>query len=314
MLTCSGYGSAMDISIQQLRMLREFSRQHTIAKAADVLGYTPSAVSQQLSNAEKTTGVVLLERSGRNVMLTDAGLEMVRHAEIVLDQLELAQAAIERLQGEVSGELRMFFFGSVGSTMLEPIMTRLATEHPNLKLRTVFVDTDPRELLRRGELDVAFAAEREIGLSERNDLDHMLVGRDNLRLVVPAGTLDASGPVDLERVADVEFIAPDPNDAYMLVVNRAFATMSAPPVIAHRMSDFPTVLRLVAAGAGASLVPDLGLMTPPEGVDIFDLKHPQHRVIELLSRSTSSDRPAITAFKKAVAEVADELGLDRRAG
>lgn len=301
----------MDISIQQLRMLREFSRQRTIAKAADVLGYTPSAVSQQLSTAEKTTGVALLERVGRNVRLTDAGRELVVHAELILDNLDEAEAAIERLQGEVAGELRVFFFESVGSTMLEPVMTRLRKSHPNLKLRTAFVDTDPSELVRRGELDVAFAVEREAGSADRNDLDRMLVCRDWLQLVVPSGTVKANGPVDLKVAADFEFVAPPPNDAYSFAVNRAFATMPEPPVIAHRISDFPTVLRMVAAGAGAALVPDLGLMRVPDGVDHFTLAQPQHRVIELLSRPSSAERPAIAAFKAAVADVADELGLDR---
>lgn len=304
----------MDISIQQLRMLREFSRQPTIAKAADVLGYTPSAVSQQLSTAEKTTGVALLERVGRNVMLTDAGRELVVHAELILDNLDQAEAAIERLQGEASGELRVFFFESIGSTMLEPIMTRLRAAHPNLQLRTAFVDTDPSERVRRGELDVAFAVEREADSLERNDLDRMLVCRDWLRLAVPTGTLDAKGPIDLKVAAHYEFVAPPPNDAYSFAVNRAFATMPAPPVIAHRIADFPTVLRMVAAGAGAALVPDLGLVRVAEGVDLFELAHPQHRVIELLSRRSSAGRPSITAFKKSVVDVADELGLDRAEG
>lgn len=302
----------MDISIQQLRMLREFSRQSTIARAADVLGYTASAVSQQLSTAEKTTGVALLERVGRNVMLTDAGRELVSHAELILNSLDEAEAAIERLQGEVSGELRVFFFESVGSTMLEPVMTRLRTSHPDLKLRTAFVDTDPSELVRRGELDIAFAVEREAGSPERADLDRMLVCRDWLRLAVPAGSLDTTGPVNLEVATDFEFVAPPPNDACSFAVNRAFATMPTSPLIAHRIADFPTVLRMVAAGAGAALVPDLGLVRVPDGVDLVELEQPQHRVIELLSRSSSAERPAIAAFKTAVAEVAEELGLDRR--
>ncbi|MEE9417329.1 MAG: LysR family transcriptional regulator, partial [Acidimicrobiales bacterium] len=87
----------MDLSIKQLRMLREVSRQGTIASAADQLGYTPSAVSQQLSAAEKTSGIAMLERVGRNVLLTDAGHELVSHADVILERLAEAQAAIERV-------------------------------------------------------------------------------------------------------------------------------------------------------------------------------------------------------------------------
>jgi DNA-binding transcriptional LysR family regulator len=62
----------VDLSLQQLRMLREVARRQTIAAAATSLGYTPSAVSQQLNGLEKATGVAVLERVGRNVRLTCA--------------------------------------------------------------------------------------------------------------------------------------------------------------------------------------------------------------------------------------------------
>ena len=65
----------MDITLQQLRMLREVATRKTIAAAAESMGYTPSAISQQLSTLEKSTGVAVLERVGRNVRLTDAGHE-----------------------------------------------------------------------------------------------------------------------------------------------------------------------------------------------------------------------------------------------
>ncbi|HEY5886813.1 MAG TPA: LysR family transcriptional regulator, partial [Acidimicrobiales bacterium] len=93
------------MSLQQLRMLREVANRNTIAAAADSLGYTSSAVSQQLSGLEKATGVAVLERVGRNVRLTDAGRELVRHADDLLAGMEAAQVAIERLSGEVRGVL-----------------------------------------------------------------------------------------------------------------------------------------------------------------------------------------------------------------
>ncbi len=89
----------VDLTIQQLRMLREVSELGTIAAAADALGYTPSAVSQQLASIGKSTGVGVLERVGRNVQLTDAGRELVVHADIVLAELERAQASLERVTG-----------------------------------------------------------------------------------------------------------------------------------------------------------------------------------------------------------------------
>ncbi len=66
------------MSLQQLRMLREVANRGTIAAAAESLGYTASAVSQRLGGLEKSTGVAVLERVGRNVRLTDAGRAKLR--------------------------------------------------------------------------------------------------------------------------------------------------------------------------------------------------------------------------------------------
>ena len=235
-----------------------------------------------LTVADHVDGMIH-DPNGRNVVLTDA----------------------------VAGELRVFFFGSVGATMLEPIMARLAAAHPALDVRTSFVDRDPSEMVRRGDLDVAFAVEREPDPHRYVGLERMLVARDWVRLVVPSGALDSTGPVSLDVVADRPFIVPPPGDAYCFVVNKALAAMSTPPTVAHHIADLPTILRLVATGVAVALVPDLGLTDPPPGIDIVDLEPAQHRVIDVVYRSASAKRPAIQAFLATVAEVADELGLDR---
>jgi len=115
----------MDLTIQQLRMLREVAEQGTIGAAAAQLGYTASAVSQQLAGVERVTGVPVLERVGRNVFLTDAGRELVSHAALVLAQLEEAKASVERVTQRAAGTLRVGMIESVASTMvLAPLAMR----------------------------------------------------------------------------------------------------------------------------------------------------------------------------------------------
>ena len=86
-----------DLTVQQLRMLREVARLGTIAAAADALGYTPSAVSQQIAALERAAGVDVLEKTGRNVRLTDAGRALVGHADVMLTELERAQVSLENV-------------------------------------------------------------------------------------------------------------------------------------------------------------------------------------------------------------------------
>ena len=106
----------MDLDVRRLRLLREVALRGTIAAAADALGFTPSAVSQQLSTLERESATALLERSGRTVRLTDAGRLLVERTGPVLVALEEAQAALEASRREVGGGLRVrrLRFGGAG--------------------------------------------------------------------------------------------------------------------------------------------------------------------------------------------------------
>ncbi|MDR3687312.1 MAG: LysR family transcriptional regulator, partial [Coriobacteriia bacterium] len=79
------------LNVNRLRMLREVASRGTIAAAAEALFMTPSAVSQQMAVLEREAGTPLLERRGRGVRLTDAGLLLVQNTERILAELERAE-------------------------------------------------------------------------------------------------------------------------------------------------------------------------------------------------------------------------------
>lgn len=306
----------MDVTIQQLRMLREVSIRGTIAAAAGELGYTPSAVSQQLSTVERSTGVAVLERVGRNVLLTDAGRELVAHAEIMLAQLDAAAAAIERVQGEVAGTLRLGFIESVAATVLGPLMRTLRKEHPDLRLRTREIDgRATTDALAKGDLDIAFVIDDPATPTPAVDgFSKLLVCRDWFRAILPPGFFaDGVTPesIDLATLGGVDFVGPPFDDSCGRTVTQMCRRAGFEPDFVHSVSDYPTTLRLVAAGCGVALVPDLGLRDVPADLAVVDLIEPRHRVVEIMYRTTSHERPAIQAFIAALQHVVDELGLDR---
>lgn len=287
--------------------------QGTIAAAAAQLGYTPSAVSQQLSAAERSSGVPLLERVGRNVMLTDAGRELVVHAEMVLAHLEQAQAAIERVHGEVAGTIQLGFIESVGSSLLGPLLTRLRLDHPALSVRTKWADTDdPSELVRSGSLDLAFAVGYAEGQGARPPtVEHVEICADPFRIAVARPWFEGEPPtvMDLAKLADEPFIAPPFSDNCGRAVILACRRAGFEPNVAHEVPDYPTTLRLIAAGVGVSLVPDLGLRQVPDDVVVMDPVVPVHRTIDVVFRSSSAERPAMRAVIAAIQTVAVELSL-----
>lgn len=301
----------MDITFQHLRLLREVANRGTIAAAAASLGYTPSAVSQQLAGLERSTGVAVLERVGRNVRLTDAGRELVRHADDLLARMEAAQVAVERVNNEVRGELELSVYESVASTLLAPLLAQLANDHSDLLLRTRQVDPDDAvESVAAGELDLAFTIDYDHApAAPRRDVIRQSVLEDQFFLVVPHDDPIGGPVVALGELADRPFIASPPGWSCGRCVNIACRNAGFEPDIVHQLDDYPTTLRLIAAGQGVALVPMLGLADRSDDVRVVALETPISRQIQLAFRPTSADRPAILAVVSALTTVVAELGM-----
>lgn len=305
----------MDLSVQQLRMLREVSIRGTIAAAADGLGYTPSAVSQQLGGIEKSTGIAVLERVGRNVQLTDEGRELVRHAEMVIRHLEQAEVALERMQTEATGRLEIAVMESVANSMLGPLIVELTARHPALDVRTrEAFGEDPTLLVRNGEVDACFTVDHPAApMARREGLDYVGLFRDWFRLALPEQLARDRevGPIeDIAGFADERWIAPPWDDRCGRVVIQSCRLAGFEPDIAHSIDDYPASLELVAAGIGVALVPDLALRYVPESVRIVNPAVPICRTVDLAVRASSRDRPAIAALLEVAAAVVARSGLD----
>src|SRR5215212_9704489 len=177
------------LELRRLRLLRELRDRGTIAAVADALRFTPSAVSQQLGLLEREAGVRLLERAGRGVRLTDAGLVLADHAAALLDRTALAEADLAAASGAVTGRGRIAGFRSVALELALPAMATLAREAP--RLRCELVEAEPEEALPRlalGDVDVVLGDEwqhQPLRLHKRVRREELF--RDPVRLLLPAG-------------------------------------------------------------------------------------------------------------------------------
>src|SRR6185312_6571547 len=101
---------------------------------ATALGYSPSAVSQQLAVLEREVGTRLLEKAGRGVRLTDAGHLLARHAAILLSAAEAAAADLAASAGGVRGAVRASGMQSATRRVLVPAVARMRREHPGVRV------------------------------------------------------------------------------------------------------------------------------------------------------------------------------------
>src|SRR5215210_3753301 len=151
----------LGVELRHLLALEAVAREGSFGRAAESLGYTQSAVSQQIAMLERIVGEKLIERPGgpRKVSLTEAGELLLRHAQAIVSRLSAAEADLEALGNGQAGAIRVGVYQSVGEHILPALMQRFVAAWPrvDVRLEESANDVDLLAHIERGELDLTFA-------------------------------------------------------------------------------------------------------------------------------------------------------------
>ena len=244
--------SWLGVEVRHLAALDAIARERSFSAAARSLGYTQSAVSQQLALLERIVGARLVERPGgpRPVSLTPAGTILLRHGRRIVDQLAAARADLAAWSAGSAGELRIGTYHSVGAKILPAVVGRLAAALPEVRVALV-ESSDEGQLLalvERGELDLTFML---FPLAD-GPFTAVELMRDPFLLLVAEDSPLASAAVrpTLADVADLPLIAYD----RVRDVTRPETHLRGTPRVVFRSNDDETIHGLVAAGMGAALL------------------------------------------------------------
>jgi molybdate transport repressor ModE-like protein len=290
------------IDPRRLRFLLAVARYGGVLAAADELGVTASAVSQQLGRLEQETGHTLLQRTTSGSVLTPAGLALAEAAEDVERALAVARTRLAEEDDEVTGTVRIGGFQSFLASVLAPALPDWRERYPALRFETVEAeDADLFRMLRAGALD-ATVVELDAGESytpPRGTTDVPLLD-EPWQLVVPTGALISADVVDLTRLG-LPWLGLDPSAANAAAVRRVRRELGGDESDQHTYFSYQNALALVAAGAGITLVPALALESlSAEGVDTLDIPGLGMRRVVLRhltrSRSTSPNLATATAL------------------
>jgi DNA-binding transcriptional LysR family regulator len=233
--------------------LEAVSRSGSFGRAARELGYTQSAVSQQIAQLERIVGQRLFDRPGgpRRVEVTEAGLLLLRHADAIVAQLDAARADMAALaEGEV-GRLRVGIFQSVGARLLPTLVRRFRAQWPRVgvRVREESAAADLLRLLEHGELDLTFA---ELPLRE-GPFEWAELLQDPYVLLVSARS----------ELADLE-TAPSFRDIAKLPLIGRRSTDEPDRFLAGRVPELNVIFRTDDNGTLAALVAEnLGVAIEP---------------------------------------------------
>jgi DNA-binding transcriptional LysR family regulator len=249
------------LDVKRLRVLREVAAQRSFSAAAQKLGYTQSAVSQQIAALEREAGSTLIERNPRGLRLTDAGEALVRHAEKILARLAEAEAELEAIAGLRAGRLRLATFPTAGATLVPRAIREFSQRHPDVEL--TLTEGEPHEslpLLKGGELDLVLVDDSDVRDDDDVELIHLL--DDPMHLALPADhPLAARQRVRIADLASEPWIHPTSSCPCLGHVRAACSAAGFEPHVAYESDDFQVVQGLVAAGVGVALIPALALIS-----------------------------------------------------
>lgn len=301
--------SWLGVELRHLAALEAIAEEGSFGRAAIRLGYTQSAVSQQIATLERIVGERLVERPGgpRPVALTEAGRILLRHAEAIVARLQAAQADLAAISAGSAGTLRVGTLQSVGRNILPGVLRSFGAGWPLVEIKLTEMGTDQEllGLVERGDLDLTFADFRfwEGPFEELHLLDDPYV------LVVQTGSplAQRKRPPALAEIAELPLIGFRHCRSTTMVESR-FHDDGLDPTFVFRSDDNGTVQAMVGAGIGIALSPRLAVDLNDPGtavVELADLVPP--RRISLVWHRDRYRSPAARAFSDVARDVCAEF-------
>ena len=296
-----------DIEIRHLTALAAVAAERSFGRAAERLGFTQSAVSQQIAALERVVGEPVFDRPGgpRPVELTPAGRILLDHAEAISRQLHQAEEEVARLRDGDGGRLVIGTFQSVSVKVVPPVIRALKAERPLLDIRCAEAD-DVDLLVDRvleGQLDIAFVV--GTAFDERLDCTHLC---DDPYVLISARGEERPSPVVPIGSMNGAALIGEYESTCQAGVERGLRAAGVEPSYVFRSNDNGAVQAMVRVGMGQAVLPVLAVDTSDPDIVVQDLDPPiTPRRISIVRRAHRTLPPAADRFIEIAVEVCDRL-------
>ncbi|HEY6743414.1 MAG TPA: LysR family transcriptional regulator [Lapillicoccus sp.] len=301
------------IDLVALQSLRAVQSHGSVVAAAEVLGFTPSAVSQQIKKLERQTGAAVLERYGRGVLLTDHGERLAGHGADLLDRMEQIESDLSSAGSVVAGRLRVAAFSTAVRGLVAPMLSSVAADGHDLAMSLVELDPPQgMEAVASGQADTALVHQwGDTPLAHPDHIEVTPIGVDVADILVPVGHRLAERlsvtPADL--VGEVFASAPVGSVCHEWLT-RMFSGVGGPPRVSFWAAEWSSHIALVSHGAAVSLIPRLGREPLPASVRVLPVRDPvPTREVSLAWRRSMRTSPTIRYLRDVLVDLAPQLGL-----
>jgi len=309
--TSPGYEAAWSgLEMRHLLALVAVVETGTFSAAAEQLGYTQSAVSQQVATLERIVGTPLFERPGgpRPVRLTAAGEILLTHARAVLARVSSAATDLRALASGEQGELRVGTLPSVGTKILPRLLGTFRAEWPGIQIG-LHESRDSAELIHAvetGDIDVTFL---DIGPYETGPLEVHPLLDDPMVFLAPADAPEAGQrAVSIAAIAHLPMIGTR-NPGCRQIIDDAFRQAPASPTYVFRSDDNPTIQGLIGSGLAYAVLPLLTVDENDPNVAVIPIRPaPPPRRLGIAWHPERRPPLALSPFVEAATEICRDLG------
>ncbi len=248
-------------SFVHLRTLLAVLEAGSHSAAAKELGYTTSAVSQQIAALEKALGVALFERGARNLWPTPAGVAMAGHARTLLTQLAHAEDEMSSYAHGDRGRLKVGASGTVAAQLLPKAMARILDRRPEAELRVEDIQSaELPDAVLSGEVDLGIVYEYPLLPAKRHsDLKYRLVLDEELVVLRGGPNTERDERVRLEVLAEAVWATNASGSDSEQVLQLLCAEVGFSPRIRFNSNDFDVIRGIVSEQLAVALVPALAL-------------------------------------------------------
>ena len=305
------------MDVDALRWFQLVADGTTVTEVSEVFGVSQPSVSRALARLEAEVGTALLERQGRVLRMTLAGLAFKRYVDQVVNAVDDGLATVEQLVDPERGVVSLGFPLSLGTWLVPTLIKEFERSHPRVQfvLEATASNEDNRisPLLASGRIDLELTTSRAVG---PHVLWHPLL-TDELYLAVPDGhRLAGTEPVDLRSCENERFVLLRPPSRLRRITLEMLRGVGVEPDDAFEADDLATVRGFVGHGLGISILPSLGAAVGPVGTNRVVLR-PLAGVdaVRHLGLAWTSQHPLLPSanlFRRFVIDWAAGPGLVRR--
>ncbi|MFL6582992.1 MAG: LysR family transcriptional regulator [Chthoniobacterales bacterium] len=243
------------MEIHQLRYFVAVAEEGSFSHAAEREHVSQPSLSQQIQKLEAELNQQLFDRLPRSVVLTEAGRCLLEHARKILSGIADARRCVEALESEVAGRLSVGAIPSIALYVLPKLIGGFQRSYPNVTFE-MFEDTTDKlaQRLEDGTLDVALASTCE----ETPALVRHSLGREPLLMLLPQKhRLAAKKSIKWSDLATEKFLLLHDVHCLSIQVRQFLIANDLHPELVLRGAQLATIARMVAAGLGVTVVPQM---------------------------------------------------------